>query len=584
MKKIKEKVKNIRNSKGITLIALIITIIILLILAGISIQALTNTGLFGKATEAKVKTEIAEETEMLKLAIMDAMSGDRYGSLTKESLQKSLDDLIGEGKSEVTEEEEEGIFFVKFIESGRVYQVSENGEVTYLGEETDLLGQAEIGASPESNAIPQLVQQAEITVKTPLSIEDENITLVYAWNQSESEEPETSKYVKATTTTTGRTRTATISSNDTAEGNYYLWVKAIIEENEILKCFGPYAIKDHTTLISCNTERESTSGFLGNTNIARNLIEKVTIETSLGTHTTSDENCWDVSQSQNGRYLAWYEDSDSDGYPEVTIAGEGGVVANSDSSYLFAYVGYGLEDEVKIEGLENLDTGLVTSMQYMFGNCKNTVTLDVRNWDTSNVTLMGNMFYGCKNLASIDLSKFDTTNVTSMCCMFNGCNVLENINVSNWNTGNVTNMAAMFKGCNHLKEINLTNFDVSNVEDMTGMFSACNSLKTIDASNFTTNNVMRMNSMFSDCKSLVSVDLSNFETEKLESVTYMFYGCGSLEELKINKFDMANVTAYEGMIGNVPSTLKITTNSSTGDWLQEKFPDITFTLNIVDAE
>ena len=48
-----------KNSRGITLIALVITIIILLILAGISISALTNTGLFGKATDAKVKTEIA---------------------------------------------------------------------------------------------------------------------------------------------------------------------------------------------------------------------------------------------------------------------------------------------------------------------------------------------------------------------------------------------------------------------------------------------------------------------------------------------------------------------------------------------
>ena len=47
------------NRRGITLIALIITIIIILILAGISISALTNTGLFGKATEAKIKTEIA---------------------------------------------------------------------------------------------------------------------------------------------------------------------------------------------------------------------------------------------------------------------------------------------------------------------------------------------------------------------------------------------------------------------------------------------------------------------------------------------------------------------------------------------
>ena len=51
--------KNKNNPKGITLVALVITIVILLILAGISISALTNTGLFAKATDAKVKTQIA---------------------------------------------------------------------------------------------------------------------------------------------------------------------------------------------------------------------------------------------------------------------------------------------------------------------------------------------------------------------------------------------------------------------------------------------------------------------------------------------------------------------------------------------
>ena len=46
--------------RGITLIALVITVIILLILAGISIMTLTNTGIFGKAQDAKIKTAEAE--------------------------------------------------------------------------------------------------------------------------------------------------------------------------------------------------------------------------------------------------------------------------------------------------------------------------------------------------------------------------------------------------------------------------------------------------------------------------------------------------------------------------------------------
>ena len=52
-----------KENKGITLVALVITIIILLILTTISIQSLTNTGLFAKAQEAKEKTQNAEENQ-----------------------------------------------------------------------------------------------------------------------------------------------------------------------------------------------------------------------------------------------------------------------------------------------------------------------------------------------------------------------------------------------------------------------------------------------------------------------------------------------------------------------------------------
>ena len=55
--------KTLKNAKGITLVALVITIIILLILATISIQSLTNTGLFQKAQEAKEKTKNATENQ-----------------------------------------------------------------------------------------------------------------------------------------------------------------------------------------------------------------------------------------------------------------------------------------------------------------------------------------------------------------------------------------------------------------------------------------------------------------------------------------------------------------------------------------
>ena len=52
-----------KNNNGITLVGLVVTIILLLILTTISIQSLTNTGLFAKAQEAKEKTRNAEENQ-----------------------------------------------------------------------------------------------------------------------------------------------------------------------------------------------------------------------------------------------------------------------------------------------------------------------------------------------------------------------------------------------------------------------------------------------------------------------------------------------------------------------------------------
>ncbi len=50
-----------KKNNGITLVALVITIVILLILAGISISTLANTGIFQKAKDAKKASENAQK-------------------------------------------------------------------------------------------------------------------------------------------------------------------------------------------------------------------------------------------------------------------------------------------------------------------------------------------------------------------------------------------------------------------------------------------------------------------------------------------------------------------------------------------
>lgn len=79
-----------KSNKGITLVALVVTIIILLILAGMGIQALTQTGLFNKAKDAKQKSENAQTEENITLGYYKNLI-EKYGNL-----ENSREALINE--------------------------------------------------------------------------------------------------------------------------------------------------------------------------------------------------------------------------------------------------------------------------------------------------------------------------------------------------------------------------------------------------------------------------------------------------------------------------------------------------------
>ena len=85
--------KKLKKQNGITLVALVITIIILLILAGISISALTNQGLFEKSKEAKEKSEAAQRNESIILENYLAQMNvyDTNNSKTEEEKFENVD-------------------------------------------------------------------------------------------------------------------------------------------------------------------------------------------------------------------------------------------------------------------------------------------------------------------------------------------------------------------------------------------------------------------------------------------------------------------------------------------------------------
>lgn len=81
------------NESGITMVALVVTIVVLLILAGISLGALTgDNGIINHAKDAKGDTEYAQWEEQIDVAIIDAESKHR-----NPTMDDVIDELINKG-------------------------------------------------------------------------------------------------------------------------------------------------------------------------------------------------------------------------------------------------------------------------------------------------------------------------------------------------------------------------------------------------------------------------------------------------------------------------------------------------------
>lgn len=119
--------RELKEEKGITLIALVITIIVLLILAGVSIATLTsNNGILEKVGEAKTETQKAKEKEIIKLAIAEMqISPNEYEEITTEDLN---DVLVKVGEKIIVVDEEDGTKKIKFLNSKNIYKLN-NGNI-----------------------------------------------------------------------------------------------------------------------------------------------------------------------------------------------------------------------------------------------------------------------------------------------------------------------------------------------------------------------------------------------------------------------------------------------------------------------
>ena len=120
------------NNNAITLIALIITIIVLLVLAGVTIAALTgDNGVLRRASETSEKTEIANEQEKVRLSAIGAITKNNGEKIIRTNLNEELTNNIGkEGTDYILSESETAPFVITYSNSGRSYLIDENGNVS----------------------------------------------------------------------------------------------------------------------------------------------------------------------------------------------------------------------------------------------------------------------------------------------------------------------------------------------------------------------------------------------------------------------------------------------------------------------
>lgn len=123
MNELKEK----RNFRGITLIALVVTIVVLLILSGVSLNlVIGNNGIITRASQANERAKIGEEKESIAVAYNGVMIDTEGTGVSALDLQK---ELRNNGYNATVTDNGDATLTVTF-ESGREYIIDANGNIS----------------------------------------------------------------------------------------------------------------------------------------------------------------------------------------------------------------------------------------------------------------------------------------------------------------------------------------------------------------------------------------------------------------------------------------------------------------------
>ena len=239
--------KQTKKQKGITLIALVITVIVLLILAAVTINALSgDNGILKRATEAKQKTRRADALEKIRLAVMTAT--------TNGVGEANLDDLKAELEKAGATVKTTGELPWEVTLDGYMFRINENLSIDEIS-----------GVGISKKELKLLNGESETLTATVT----EGVTGTIKW---ESSNPNVATVENGKVTAVGTSGTATITVkvdgtdySDTCTVSIVQKVTAITAENLTVGKNGTGKIKVTTTPSGLVEDLTYTSGA---TNIA----------------------------------------------------------------------------------------------------------------------------------------------------------------------------------------------------------------------------------------------------------------------------------------------------------------------------
>ena len=394
--------KIVKKQKGITLIALVITIIVLIILASITIGAISgDNGILKNAGKAKEDTQTAEEKEAIEIAYYSVIA-DKDVSSTDLQIE-----LGNNGFNTTVTDNEDGTLNIFFEDTKNNYKI-EDGIVseTVLTKQNMNLKKGTIQTIDiQTNKI---IKEEKVPIlKTKASISN-SATEVYFIDCGKNDPQQ---YLKDT--------------YGIEEAN----IQNIAYDDNCLPVYKGnvgtvyYIVSQGNTYL--NNEENGGGYRLFGAQVklaAKKNLKKIDL-TNLNTK-------YAVNMEEMFRFA--------------------GCDAENTGEYLEIIYG------------PNFDTSNVETMGYMYAQVGMKQIILPEKFNTKNVNNMQNMFFG-QHIESpvevIDLGEnFDTSNVTNMGYMFLACgtNSLETLNLGGkFKIANGINIGFMFAGCgtNTLKEI-----------------------------------------------------------------------------------------------------------------------------------